>query len=106
MTAMTEAQRRVGEFVREHDLEAPVQARLLDLASEVGELSKEVLEGTGYGRRDFRNAEGWEGELGDALFSLLCLANSTGVDLDDALTRTLEKYRERLVREDDAGSGR
>jgi len=36
MGEMREVQRGVAEFVREHDLEAPIQARLLDLASEVG----------------------------------------------------------------------
>ncbi len=96
----------VAAFVEEHGLEAPVYARALDLASEVGELAKEILEGTGYGRAPFEAPEGWTGELGDALFALVCLANSTGVDLEAALVGTLEKYRERLALGGDAGSGR
>lgn len=106
MADTLDAQRAVAEFVREHGLEAPVQARLLDLVSEVGELAKETLEGTGYGRAPFHPPGGWEGELGDALFALACLANSTGVDLGAALNQALEKYSERLALEGDAGSGR
>ncbi len=99
-------QRAVAEFVWEHGLEAPVQARLLDLVSEVGELAKEVLEGTDYGRTAFRAPDGWTGELGDALFALACLANSTGVELETALNEALEKYRERFALGGGAGSGR
>ncbi len=96
----------VAAFVDEYGLEAPVHARALDLASEVGELAREILEGTDYGRAPFEAPEGWTAELGDALFALVCLANSTGVDLESALVGTLEKYRERIALGGDAGSGR
>jgi NTP pyrophosphatase (non-canonical NTP hydrolase) len=36
----------------------------------------------------------------------MCLANITGVDLEEALDGTLRKYRERIALRDDAGSGR
>lgn len=99
-------QQMAAGFVVEHGIEAPVQARLLDLSSEVGELSKEYLKSTNYGREPFGEPpDGWEGELGDVFFSLVCLANSTGVDLEAALQRTLEKYEERLRRRGNAGSG-
>lgn len=94
----------VREFVDARGLEAPVEARVLDLASEVGELSKELLGGTAYGREPFRRTDGWDGELGDAFFSLVCLANSTGVDLEEVLRETLDKYRGRLDHRGDAGS--
>src|SRR3712207_6252676 len=58
-------QESVAVFVEEHGLEAPVHARALDLASEVGELAKEILEGTDYGRAPFEVPEGWTGELGE-----------------------------------------
>jgi NTP pyrophosphatase (non-canonical NTP hydrolase) len=96
----------VAAFVEENGLEAPVYARALDLVSEVGEPAKEVLEGTDYGRAPFEAPEGWTWELGDALFALVCLANSTGVDLEAALKAALEKYRGRLEFRGDAGSGR
>src|SRR3712207_4177882 len=93
-------------FPSRRSSDLPVHARALDLASEVGELAKEILEGTAYGRAPFEVPEGWTGELGDALFALVCLANSTGVDLEAALNAALEKYRERLAFGGDAGSGR
>ncbi len=102
---MSIAQQRVAEFVAAHDLEAPVAARLLDLAAEVGELAKEALKGTAYGRADFTPTAGWESELGDCYFALLCLAHSTGVDLERALAGVLTKYTTRLAATDEPGSG-
>ncbi len=96
----------VAALVDEYGLEAPVHARALDLASEVGELAKEVLEGTDYGRAPFEATEGWTAELGDALFALVCLANSTGVDLEAALAGALQKYRERFALGGGTGSER
>lgn len=98
--------RVVARFVADHRLEAPVSARALDLVSEVGEVAKEILKGSAYGRRRFDPPATWPDELGDCFFSLICLANGTGVDLEQALDRTLEKYRQRLIRTTDAGSGR
>jgi NTP pyrophosphatase (non-canonical NTP hydrolase) len=91
------AQRAVAEFVSAHGLEAPAHARALDLVADVGEVAKEILKGTDYGRVPFGVPKGWATELGDTFFSLLCLANSTGVDLEEALDEALEKYRERLA---------
>ena len=99
-------QQEVDRFVEAHQMEAAPDARLLDLVSEVGELAKEVLGGTRYGRAQFQPADTWTEELGDAFFSLLCLANSTGVDMETALSRVLRKYERRLRSAGDAGSGR
>ena len=99
-------QQTVAKFVTEHGIEAPIHVRLLDLSSEIGELSKEYLKSTDYGREPFEEpTDGWQDELGDGLFSLICLANSTGVNLEAALKGALDKYEERLRRAGDAGSG-
>jgi NTP pyrophosphatase (non-canonical NTP hydrolase) len=103
---LSSLQQRVSEFVEEHGLEAPIQARTLDLVSEAGELAKEVLKGTKYGGQKFEPPQGWEDELGDVFFALVCLANSTGVDLETTLESALRKYRGRLGSRSDAGSGR
>lgn len=89
-----------------HKLEASIPSRVLDLVAEVGELAKEVLTRTDYGRTPFRPSERWQEELGDVFFALVCLANSTTVDLEEALQQALDKYRERLARKGDPGSGR
>jgi NTP pyrophosphatase (non-canonical NTP hydrolase) len=101
-----EFQQKVGDFVAETSLETNVQSRLLDLVSELGEVAKEVLKGSQYGREPFSPTIHWENELADAFFSLICLANSTGVNLDTALDQVLEKYRGRLSARGDAGSDR
>ena len=98
-------QQRVADFVAAHDLVAPVESRLLDLVSEVGEVAKEVLKGSDYGRQTFRPTAAWAEELGDVLFSLTCVANSTGVDLAAALETALTKYARRLAQQGGAGSG-
>jgi NTP pyrophosphatase (non-canonical NTP hydrolase) len=50
-------------------------------------------------------ADSWPEELGDLLFSLICMANATNVDLEQSLSRVLEKYAKRLEARQDAGSG-
>lgn len=99
-------QKRVAQFVAAHDLETGVEARLLDLISELGEVAKEVLKGSEYGRVPFHPTAEWEQELADAFFALICIANSTGVNLDTALDDVIMKYTTRLTSEGDAGSGR
>jgi NTP pyrophosphatase (non-canonical NTP hydrolase) len=98
-------QKAVAEFVQEHQLEASVEARLIDLLSEMGELAKEALKGSDYGKTAFTQTPAWEEELADAFFSLVCLANSTDVDLEKALEYALAKYETRLSEKGDAGSG-
>lgn len=95
-------QQKVAAFVTRHDLQTTPEARLLDLVSEVGELAKELLKGNNYGRRDVAPAgAAWQQEIGDVYFALLCLANRTGVELEEALDVVLEKYARRL----DQGGG-
>lgn len=99
-------QKTVADFITEYQLEAPVEARLLDLVSEVGEVAKEVLKGNAYGHSPFQPTDAWQIELADAFFALICVANSTSVDLDHALALALKKYRQRLTGKGGAGSGR
>lgn len=104
--ALPEFQRKVADFVSNRGLGTTPHARLLDLSSEIGELAKEALKATDYGREPFEDpTDDWEDEMGDVFFSLACLANSTGVDLEAALQSSLDKYKERLRREGNAGSG-
>jgi len=63
---------------------------------EVGELARELnhLYGSKPKRPDEPDRE-LAIELADVLFVLLVIANEQKIDLDDALTRVLEKYRAR-----------
>ncbi len=101
-----EAQKRIAQFVEQHGLKIPVEYRVLDFVSELGELSKEILKATNYGKSEFQPTENWEEELGDVLFSLICVANATQVDLEQALAKVLDKYQKRIKSKQDAGSGR
>lgn len=90
-----ERQQRVASFLDEHDLETDPAYRVLDLASEVGELAKDVNESTSYGRDSGAQTIS-EDELGDALFCILALAVETDIDATDALDSALTKYQSRL----------
>lgn len=98
-----DAQQQVARFVADHDLDAPPAYRLLDLVSEVGELSKDAVESTDYGTRPDAVAIEAD-EIGDALFSLLALADALDVDAGEALDASLSKYERRLAETGDPGS--
>ena len=102
---LPDVQRAVASFVEANRLETSIEARLLDLTSEVGELAKEALRVTNYGRDQFQPNSEWVNELGDILFVLVCIANSTDVDLAEALNQSLAKSKPRLDATGDLGSG-
>ena len=101
---MKSQQRRVAEFVARNGLETDVAHRLLDAVSELGEVAKEMLKGSRYGASHFAATKTWEEELGDVVFSLICVANTTGVDLSAAVERALQKYERRLRARGEASS--
>jgi NTP pyrophosphatase (non-canonical NTP hydrolase) len=89
-------QQRATEFAQKHNLLHPPGVFALDLASEVGEVAKEILLATDYGQRPFQSQPNLAAELGDVLYSLCLLASSAGVDLETALDAVLVKYTQRL----------
>ena len=78
---MNEIQEKVKRLVFDFGLETTPHIRLLDLLSELGEVSKDYLTLTKYGQLEIQKSRNWELALGDVYFSLLCLANATDVDL-------------------------
>jgi NTP pyrophosphatase (non-canonical NTP hydrolase) len=102
--SLSDAQDKVRRFTGDKGISSKLDIRLIDLVSEVGELSKEVLKGTNYGSRPFNKTEGWQSELGDVLFSLICIANETGMDLEGCLDYVLAKYEKRFGERDSLGS--
>jgi NTP pyrophosphatase (non-canonical NTP hydrolase) len=101
---MTDWQRDVAHFAHRHQLQHDVGTHTLDLVSEVGELAKELLLATDYGRRSPQFGPRLTSEIGDALYSLLALAEACGVDAEDALSAALEKYERRLADRGEASS--
>lgn len=66
------------------------------LTEEVGELAR--IMARKYGDQSFKNGESSENladEMADVLWVLICLANQTGVDLDLALQKNIEKKSSR-----------
>ena len=65
---------------------------LARLTEEVGELAREInhLYGPKKKKADEDKKE-MEDEIGDIIFTLCCLANSKGIDLDKAFERTMQK---------------
>lgn len=62
------------------------------LMEEVGELAR-IMART-YGEQSFKESDlsgNLPDEIADVLWVLLCLANQTGVDLEDALQKNIEK---------------
>ena len=94
---MREQQKQVGQFIRTHGLGQVPKERMLDLVSEMGELSKELLKASDYGNRPVELTDAIGEELGDCLFSLLCLSEALGVDAQKALEMVLKKYEQRFA---------
>ncbi|NQU83766.1 MAG: nucleotide pyrophosphohydrolase [Parcubacteria group bacterium] len=93
---MKQTQQKIKDFCEENNIKAPIEHRVLDLVSEVGEVSKEVLKMSDYGSKESKFREEIKSELGDVLFVLSILATDLGVDLEEALDGVLEKYEKRL----------
>jgi NTP pyrophosphatase (non-canonical NTP hydrolase) len=66
------------------------------LTEEVGELARIIARK--YGDQSFKpgeNADSLADEMADVLWVLICLANQTGVDLEEAFVRNIEKKTNR-----------
>jgi len=104
---MTNWQTRATQFAQKHNLTRSPGVYALDLLSELGEVAKEILQATDYGKRPFDTQSTHSdlaGELGDTLYSLCLLAHAANIDLEDALTNTLSKYEQRWQRHGNTGS--
>ncbi len=71
-------------------------AMLARVTEEVGELARVVMHRYGGKKPKTNEPEGDLGEeIADAIFVLVCLANSQQIDLDEAFGTMMRKYRER-----------
>ena len=103
---MNDIQEKINEMIKLYNLESTNEIRFIDLASEVGELGKEILKGNHYGKKDFCNTDNVESEIGDVLFSLICIANNMNISLENAMENVLKKYENRFQNNGNIGSGR
>lgn len=98
---LQEAQQMVDEWIRTVGVryfnELTNTAILMEEVGEVARLMARL-----YGEQSFKTPElaatareDLAGEMADVLFVLICLANQTGVDLTEALRRSLDKKTRR-----------
>ena len=90
---LDELQQVVDSWIRDHGgyfTDFQVLARLTE---ELGEIAAALQRNQGL--RPRKTETDIEGEIGDLLFTLAVFANITGVKLDQAIAKVLEKYNVR-----------
>lgn len=91
-----EAQRLVDQWIRQYGVRYFSElTNMACLTEEVGELARVMARK--YGDQSFKEGEPQNpsDEMADVLWVLLCLANQTGVDLTEALRKSIEKKTKR-----------
>ncbi len=99
-------QNSVKDFLEKNKLFNSEQIRYIDLVSEIGELGKEIIKSTNYGKTSYSLNDTALEEMGDCLFSILALCCEMNIDADKALELAIEKYNKRLDTTGSIGSGR
>lgn len=88
-----EAQTQVDKWIKEYGVRYFSElTNMAVLTEEVGELAR-IMART-YGDQSFKDSETAKNlgdEMADVLWVLICLANQTGIDLEEALKKNIEK---------------
>ena len=91
-----EAQATVDRWIKEYGVRYFSElTNMACLTEEVGELAR--IMARRYGDQSFKEGESHDPseEMADILWVLICLANQTGVDLTEALKKSIEKKTNR-----------
>lgn len=88
-----QAQKLVDEWIKKHGVRYFNElTNMAMLTEEVGEVARIVARRYGeQSEKESDKAKDLGEEMADVLFVLICLANQTGVDLNQALLKNLEK---------------
>lgn len=97
---------KVYSLIEQYHLNCGCEARYIDLVSETGELGKELLKGSDYGKAPFQITSDTKEEMGDCLFSLIALCHELGIDPGSVLDQAISKYERRFGEKGDIGSGK
>jgi len=106
MTRQDTLTRSIETFLTRHGLACAPEQRLLDISSELGEVSKEILKSSGYGKTEPEITSDLREEIGDLLFAVHALAIECDLDPEQSLKGALVKYEQRALNKGDIGSGR
>lgn len=94
---ITEAQKTVDNWIQEYGVRYFSElTNMAILTEEVGEVARIISRQ--YGDQSFKASDkdkNLADELADVMFVVICLANQTGIDLEDALRRNLDKKTKR-----------
>lgn len=91
-----EAQKAVDNWIKTYGVRYFSElTNMACLTEEVGELARVMARK--YGDQSFKTGENQDPaeEMADVLWVLLCLANQTGVNLEEALQKSIEKKTKR-----------
>ncbi len=92
-----EAQKKVDQWIKEHGVRYFNElTNMAMLTEEVGEVARIIARR--YGEQSEKESDKDKDlgdEMADVLFVLICLANQTGVDLEKAFTKNLDKKTNR-----------
>lgn len=92
-----EAQETVDAWIKNHGVRYFNElTNMTILTEEVGELAR--IMARKYGEQSFKDSDkeyNMADEMADILWVLICLANQTGIDLTDALSKNIEKKTSR-----------
>ena len=92
-----EAQKTIDKWIKTYGVRYfDEMTNLAVLMEEVGELAR--IFAREFGEQSFKTGESAEGladEMADILFVLCCLANQTGINLEEALIKNIEKKTSR-----------
>lgn len=90
---ISDAQKIVDEWIQTHGVRYFSElTNMAMLTEEVGEVARIIARR--YGEQSEKESDKGKDlgdELADVLFVLICLANQTGIDLEEALAKNLEK---------------
>ena len=95
---------QVKIFNEKYSLKLSPNIRMLDIQSEVGELSKEILLCCDYGEKPFEKTKELELEVGDILYSVISFAIENDISPKRTLENVLDKYSKRYERKGHTGS--
>ena len=93
---LEEAQKQVDSWIKEYGVRYFSElTNMAVLTEEVGELARVMARK--YGDQSFKEGEkdNLDEEIADVLWVLLCIANQTGVDITDALQKSIDKKTKR-----------
>ena len=94
---INEAQKAVDDWIKEHGVRYFNElTNMAQLTEEVGEVARVIARRYGeQSEKESDQSKDLGDELADVLFVLICLANQTGVDLEAALEKNLNKKTQR-----------